>query len=104
MGSGYAKKKKEAKKLQETFKEMQAKLKEVEEQGVAGNGLVTITLNGEHEMTDIKIKSECVDPDDVEALEDLIRAAHSDAVKKIDDNSSSSLGFPSIPGFPGLNL
>ncbi|MFZ0565905.1 MAG: YbaB/EbfC family nucleoid-associated protein [Chlamydiales bacterium] len=96
MGSGYAKKKKEAKRLQETFREMQEKLKGVEAKGSAGSGLVSLTLNGEHEITEIKILPECVDPEEVEALEDLIRAAHNDAVKKLE--SSSSLGLP-----PGLD-
>lgn len=97
MGSGFAKKKKEAKMLQKKFEEMQAKLKEEKAEGVAGNGLVRITLNGENEMLDVKIKPECVDPDDIEGLEDLIRAAYTDAAKQIEKKSSGGMG-----GMPGL--
>lgn len=99
MGSGYAKKKKEAKMLQKKFEEMQAKLKDERAEGTAGNGLVTLTLNGENEMLDIKIKPECVDPEDVEGLEDLIRAAHNDAVKKLEKSSSKDFDFPGMSGF-----
>lgn len=96
MGSGFAKKKKEAKAFQEKFKEMQEKLKDETATGTSGNGLVSITLNGEHEMTAIKIKPECVDPEDVEGLEDLIRAAYSEAVKKLDKSSMSDMGLPGM--------
>lgn len=93
MGSGYAKKKKEARLLQQKFEKMQEQLKDVETTGSAGGGLVTITLNGEQEMKSIKIKPECVDPEDVEGLEDLIRAAYNDASQKLQRESVS--GMPS---------
>lgn len=101
MGSGFAKKKKEAKMLQQKFQEMQEKMKHESVTGSAGNGLVTITLNGEHEMTDIKIKPDCVDLEDLEGLQDLIRAAYNDAAKKLEQSSSSSFpgGMPSLGGF-----
>ncbi len=98
MGSGYAKKKKEAKMLQQKFKELQEKMKEVEVKGVSGNGLVTITLNGEHEMTEIKIQPECIDPEDGEALEDLIRAAYNNAAQQLENASSSSMDMSALGG------
>lgn len=103
MGSGYSKKKKEAKLLQQKFNEMQEKLKDERVTGTAGNGLVTVTLSGEHEMVDLKIKPECVDPDDLEGLEDLIRAAYNQAAKKLEKSSMSDFGgFPGMP--PGLGF
>lgn len=103
MGSGFAKKKKEAKMLQKKFKEMQEKLKDEKAIGTAGSGLVTVTLNGEHEMINLKIKPECVDPEDIEGLEDLIRAAYNDAAKKLEKNSMSEMGgFPGLPGGLGF--
>lgn len=98
MGSGYAKKKKEAKMLQQKFKEMQEKLKDEKATGSSGNGLVSLTLNGEHEMVEIKIKPECVDPEDVEGLEDLIRAAYNEASSKLEKQSSSDMGFSGLGG------
>ncbi len=102
MGSGFAKRKKEAKMMQAKFKEMQDKLKDEKATGIAGNGLVSITLNGDNEIIDIKIKPECVDPEDVEGLQDLIRAAHNDAVKQLEKNSMSDMGLP--PGMPFGNF
>ncbi len=96
MGSGFAKKKKEAKALQEKFKQMQEQMKTEQVEGSAGNGLVSITLNGEHEMTKIKIKPDCVDPEDVEGLEDLIKAAYTEAAKKLEEKMPDlgGGGFP----------
>lgn len=75
MGTGFSKKKKQAKMLQEQFSKMQTQMKETEVIGTAGNGLVSITLTGENELKQIKIKPECVDKEDIEGLEDLIKAA-----------------------------
>ncbi len=99
MGTGYSKRKKQAKMLQEKFSQMQEEMKNIEVTGQAGNGLVTVTLNGENEMIKISIKPECVDPEDVEGLEDLIKAAHDDATKKLKDkmpgnDSLESFGMP----------
>ena len=58
-------------------------MQQTEVEGEAGNGLVKITLNGERQLKGIKIKPECVDPDDTEALEDLVTAAYSDALEKL---------------------
>lgn len=99
MGSGFAKKKKEAKMLQQKFHEMQEKMKNETAVGSSGNGLVTITLNGEHEMIDIKIKPECVDPDDIEGLQDLVRAAYQDASKKLEKSTSNFPGMPGMSSF-----
>jgi len=97
MGSGFARKKKEAKQMQEQFSQMQAKMSQMEVVGTAGGGLVSITLNGEGEMKSIKIKPDCVDKDDVDGLELLIRSAYADAQSKIKAQSSAGMGLP-----PGL--
>jgi len=102
MGSGFSKKRKQAKAMQEQFMKMQEQLKELEATGEAGGGLVSVTLNGEHELKKIRIKPDCVDPEDVEGLEDLILAAHKDALEKLQKNSSSGLGGMMPSGLPGM--
>ena len=96
MGSGFSRKKKEAKLMEQQFSAMQEKLKSTEVTGEAGNGLVSITLTGDHEMKKIKIKPECVDPDDIEGLEDLVKVAYTNATKQVSEQSSQ--GMPNIPG------
>lgn len=101
MGSGFAKKKKQAKALQEQLSQLQTQMQKTEAIGSAGNGLVTLTLSGEHELKSITIKPECVDPEDVEGLQDLIKAAYADAATKLQAESS----MPKMPpGMPDLSM
>lgn len=99
MGTGFAKKKKQAKLLQQQFSQLQNQMQQTEVTGSAGNGLVTLTLSGEHELKNITIKPECVDPEDVEGLQDLIKAAYKDALTKLEAQS------PQMPGgMPDLSM
>jgi DNA-binding YbaB/EbfC family protein len=65
------------------MKEMQNKLGAIRIQGSAGGGMVTVTLNGQGEMVDIKLEKEVIDPEDPEMLTDLIIAATADAKKAV---------------------
>jgi nucleoid-associated protein EbfC len=96
MGTGFSKKKKEARMMQQQFSQMQEKMNSIEAIGSAGNGLVTVTLTGEGELKAIKIKPECVDPEDVEGLELLIKAAYADASKSLKEQTPS---MPSLGQF-----
>lgn len=100
MGTGFSKKKKEAKQMQEQFRTLQSKLQTMEVTGSASQGLVTITLNGDGEMKQIKINPECVDKEDVEGLQLLIKNAYDDAQAKLKSQTSSLPGLPS--GFPSF--
>ena len=82
MGTGFSKKKKQAKMLQSQLTQMQSQMQNTEVTGTAGNGLVSITLNGDNDLKSIVIKPDCVDPEDVEGLQDLIKAASNDAKNK----------------------
>jgi len=98
MGKGFAKKKKQMRELQEQFGRMQEELKAKEAIGEASGGLVKITLNGDSEIKEITINPECVDPEDVEGLEDLIKEAHNNAKAKLGEDSP---GMPDLGGMGG---
>lgn len=100
MGTGFSKKKKQARQMQEQLSKMQNQMESTEVTGVSGNGLVTIVLTGNHELKQIKIKPECADPEDIEGLEDLIKAAYQDALNKLQESSMSNMKMPG--GFPKL--
>lgn len=91
MGTGFAKKKKQAKQLQQQFMQMQSQMQATEVTGTAANGLVSIILTGDHEMKKIEIKRECVDPDDLEGLVLLIKTAYQDAHQKLKNQSMEGL-------------
>ena len=110
MGTGFAKKKKQAKQLQEQMAMLQqtmaSKMDSLEVEGSAGNGLVRVTLSGTGEMKRIKIDPECVDPEDIEGLEALVKAAHTEAFKEVqkaaEQSPSMDLSSLSGLGFPGF--
>lgn len=89
MGTGFSRRKKEARLMQERFQKIQTQLTHLEVSGEAANGLVTITLTGDGDMKSIKIKPECVDKEDIEGLEFLIKTAYNEAQQKLKDQSPS---------------
>ena len=99
MGSGFLKKKKQAQAFKQQLSRMQddflSKLDTMEVTGTAGGNLVQITLNGSHDMKLIRINPECVDKEDVDGLETLIKAAYMDACAKIKEQSEGS-GMPEL--------
>ncbi|GEM_PF-772879 len=99
MGSGFSKMKKQAKLMEQQLETMRNEMKNKQVTGSSGNGLVTVVMNGEKELLQIAIKPDCVDVNDLEGLQDLIKAACEDAYSKISNDSNS--GF-SLPG--GMSL
>jgi len=73
---------KEAQKAQAKAAEIQARLAETEVVGSAGGGLVRVVANGHGQILGVEIQPEAVDPDDVEALADLVLVAIQDAQAK----------------------
>ncbi len=73
---------KEAQRAQARAAEIQEKLEQTEVVGRAGGGLVEVVANGHGRVRAVKIQPEAVDPDDVEALEDLVLLAIQDAQAK----------------------
>ena len=83
---------KQAQKMQRQMEESQKELEEKEFTAKAGGGAVEITVSGKREITKVKLSEEAVDPDDIETLEDLIMAAANEALRMVEDASSSSMG------------
>ena len=92
MGSGFSKMKRQAKQLEDQLSKFQEEMRNKTFQGSAGGGLVKVTINGEKEIQEVKINPECVDPEDIEGLEDLIKAAINDSHKNI-DNDQGAMGL-----------
>jgi len=80
----------EAKKMQEKMQLAQKALAEEIVEGKAGAGLVTVEMNGRHDVTKVAINQNLME-DDKEILEDLIAAAVNDAVRKIEKVSREKI-------------
>jgi DNA-binding YbaB/EbfC family protein len=75
---------KQASQMQSKMQEMQATLEAMEIEGVAGAGMVIVTLSGKSDLKRVRIDPKLADPAEMEMLEDLILAAHADAKQKIE--------------------
>ena len=91
---------KQAQKMQQDLLKMQDEMEEQTYKAQAGGGVVTAVVNGKHELTELLIAPEAVDPDDVEMLQDLIVAAVNEANRKAADSMAESMS--KLTG--GLNL
>ena len=72
--------------MQMKVAETQKKMETLTADGQSGGGLVKLSLQGENKLSEISIDKSLLVPDDVEILEDLIKAAFEDARKKLDEN------------------
>ena len=97
---------KQAAELKSKMEAMQAELEASEVEGLAGAGLVAVTLNGKGDLKGVRIDESLVKPDEKQILEDLIVAAHADAKRKVEtlmkDKMQSVAGGLPLP--PGMKL
>ena len=94
------------KKIQEMQAQMEQKQAEIEASefvASAGGGAVEVTVSGAHEVKDIKLQPDVVDPEDIEMLTDLLIAATNEAMRKADDAMNQAMQSAQS-GLAGLNL
>ena len=90
----------QAQQMQEDLERAQADLAQQSFTAQAGGDLVTATLNGKGELTDVVIKPEACDPEDTETLAALIVAASRAARAQAD--AAMAAAMPEMPQIPGL--
>ena len=92
----------QAQKMQQEFMKMQQELESTKFEFTSGGGAVKATIVGTRELQSIEIKPEVVDPDDVEMLADLVRAAVNEAIRQAAETSQTEMnkltGGMSMPG------
>ena len=81
----------QAQKMQEDMQALQEELDAKEYDFSAGGGMVSATVNGKHELVDMKINPEAVDPDDVEMLQDMVMAAVNEAMRTADNEAANNM-------------
>ena len=94
---------KQAKEMQDKLQTMQQELADLEAEGVAGGGLVKVTLSGKGEMRSVDIDASLLKEDEGDIVEDLVMAAYNDAKAKVDEltaakTSELTAGLPLPPG------
>jgi hypothetical protein len=94
--------------FQTRMTELQQSLESAQLTASSGGGMVTVTVDGKGEVKRVQIDPTCVDPRDVEMLEDLVLAAVTEAQGKArsayeQEMKRATGGLPlNIPGLPKL--
>jgi hypothetical protein len=97
---------KQAAELKSKMEAMQAELEASEVEGVAGGGMVAVTLNGKGDLKSVRIDDSLFKPSEKEVLEDLLVAAHADARRKVETLTKNKMQTVAggLPLPPGLKL
>ena len=93
---------KQAQKMQADMEALQEDLDAREYEIAVGGGVVGVKINGKKEILSIDIKTEIVDPEDIETLQDTLVAAVNQAIKKVEETNSAEMqkitGDINVPG------
>src|SRR3990172_5309911 len=83
---------KQAQQMQAKLARVQEEMKTREGEATAGGGMVSVRGNGAQEGLAIGIEGEIVNPDDVEMLQDLVKAAVNEALRKAREMVAEEMG------------
>ena len=90
--------------------QMQQKLQEeialIRVEASAGGGMVTVKMNGQKQVLDVKIEAEVYASKDQEMLQDLLRAAVNEASRRVDEELANQMRnlAGGLPGMAGLKI
>ena len=92
--------------LRQVQEDLQRQVNSVAVEASAGGGMVTVKMNGQKQVLDVKIEPDVFASKDHEMLQDLVRAAVNEASRRVDEelaNQMKSLAG-GIPGLSGLKI
>ncbi len=92
--------------LRQVQEDLQRQVNSVAVEASAGGGMVTVKMNGQKQVLDVKIEPEVFASKDQEMLQDLFRAAVNEASRRVDEelaNQMKSLAG-GLPGLSGLKI
>jgi DNA-binding YbaB/EbfC family protein len=92
--------------LKQVQDDWQRQVNSVTVEASAGGGMVTVKMNGQKQVLEVKVEQEVFASKDHEMLQDLVRAAVNEASRRVDDelaNQMKSLAG-GIPGLSGLKI
>lgn len=93
----------QAQEMQSQLENAQQEILQSQVTGVAGNGLVSVVMQGSGEIASVSIDPKIVDADDVEILQDLLVGAFNDAHALLATLAQEKMG-PLSQGFDGAGM
>ena len=85
---------------------LQKQVETVQVEASAGGGMVTVKMNGQKQVTEIRIDPEVFSGKDQELLQDLVRASVNEAGRRVDEELTNQMKSLTggIPGMAGLKI
>ena len=85
---------------------LQKQVETVRVEASAGGGMVNVKMNGQKQLTEIRIDPEIFSGKDQELLQDLVRAAVNEASRRVDEELTNQMKSltSGIPGMAGLKI
>jgi hypothetical protein len=85
---------------------LQKQVETVRVEASAGGGMVNVKMNGQKQVTEIRIDPEVFAGKDQELLQDLVRAAVNEAGRRVDEELTNQMKSLTggIPGMAGLKI
>ncbi|MGA2299992.1 MAG: YbaB/EbfC family nucleoid-associated protein [Candidatus Acidiferrum sp.] len=92
--------------LRQVQEDLQRQVNSVAVEASAGGGMVTVKMNGQKQVLDVKIEAEVYASKDQEMLQDLLRAAVNEASRRVDEELANQMRnlAGGIPGVAGLKI
>lgn len=92
--------------FRQQFEDLQQQVNSVTVEAAAGGGMVTVKMNGQKQIVDIRIEPEVFASKDQEMLQDLVRAAVNEASRRVDDELANQMKSLTggVPGMAGLKI
>jgi nucleoid-associated protein EbfC len=75
---------------QQMQEKLQQEIAQIKVEASAGGGMVTVAMDGQKNLLSVKIEPEVAG--DIEMLQDMILAAHSEAFKKVEEEIRGKMG------------
>jgi|ERR1700691_2551429 nucleoid-associated protein EbfC len=85
---------------------LEKQIGEISVEASAGGGMVSVKMNGQKQLTEIRIEPEIFKSKDHEMLQDLVLAAVNEAARRVDEELSRQVKelSGSVPGMMGLKI
>src|SRR6266704_1375735 len=92
--------------LRQVQEDLQRQVNSVAVEASAGGGMVTVKMNGQKQIVDIRIEPDVFASKDQEMLQDLIRAAVNEASRRVDEELANQMKnlAGGIPGMAGIKI
>ena len=92
--------------LRQVQEDLQRQVNSVAVEASAGGGMVTVKMNGQKQVLEVKIEKEVFAGKDHEMLQDLMRAAVNEASRRVDEELANQMKSMAggLPGLQGLKI